>query len=140
MSETIKKTYYKLGNRNISVFYDHVNHLKVTRNVPGVCEKITKQTQAAIRGGHITEINGEEYNSMIEKLTAEEKKGIFTHIPDKAALNGGVDSSEDKVDEEKEKEELTKRVKALNLKKPEEAKILAKSNEDIKAFLEENEN
>src|SRR5688572_951216 len=72
-----KKTYFKLSAL-ASMFSDHINGLKVTKNVPGSTSKpMSKLTKIAKGNGHIVEIVEAEYLEMMNKLSPAEREAAL---------------------------------------------------------------
>lgn len=140
--EKKKRTFYKLG-AHASIFSDHTNGLKITRNVPGSTEKPeSKATTTARQNGHIVEITEEEANRMFAALTPEERKCAYDEqgITEEAtAASKGKEDEDEGGEEDQERTALLERLKAIKMPKSKREEIKALPNEELKAFIEAEE-
>lgn len=95
----MNRKFFKLGPK-ASVFSDHSNGLKVTKNIPGSTIKSTKTkvTSAAIGDGHIQEIDEKTYLELMNSDAVSSKER------DLAFEEQGYDPKAKKKDEEPSEE------------------------------------
>ena len=144
-----KRKYYKLGPKS-SVFSDYSCKLKVTKNVPGSTVKHnSKTTKEAIGNGHIIEIDKEEFDKMMSRITPEERKCAYEE-QGLGTLLTPTDEGEEEDEEEgiidpkggtmdKERQDLLERLEKIKMPKGKRSEIKDLPTPELKAFIENEE-
>lgn len=139
-----KRKYYKLGVK-ASVFSDHTSRLKVTKNVPGSTTISGKKlTNEAVSNGHIIEIDKDEFDKMMSKVTPEEKKAAYEEQGlDVASDNSGEEAEEESGKtsgtQDEERQELLARLKKIQMTKSKRAEVVELPTSELKSFIEAEE-
>jgi hypothetical protein len=131
------RRYFRLGAL-ASVFSDYVSGLKVTKNVPGSTIKpLSNLTKAAIGNGHISEIEKDEYDAMMEAITPEERKAAYEeqgYNPEEKVTEAAAGAPADE-----HRAGLLARLKKIKMTNSKRAEAQEMGNDELEAFLESEE-